>query len=532
MSPFAVLALYPLWAVSITVLVTVLRLGRRTRAGLLSLCFFLAAWVTGLILLETPETRAIAERFAPSGILLGAAFLHAGAALVGDRRRAFIVAGYALGAAVALLGAIAPRLLYGPGARSPGPLFFPLALVSALTGAWLFGWLCRQALAAAGRDRARRAALAGACLAGSLGGGGVIGLRVLDLGDVPVAAPFLFVAVGLTGYAVLTGEEGRARELLVQGLVFALLTAALSAVGLTVLFFALPHLAPGGGRSLPWITLVIFLAALPLDPVRLLVVERAGRALFRRPIGVRDLSERAEASEARAEASEARADQAERLAEIGRMASAVAHEIRNPLGVIAAQSKLLERQGGKPETIAAMRAQIDRAKHFLDDLLRYSRPRPLERADVEVLPALSLVASNTRQVIGEGAPPITVDAPKGLTAEVDRGAFTDVATVLAHNAAIALDGVEGGAVTMRATVDGDMLLLTVEDNGPGVPQAIEATLFSPFVTGRGRDARHPGTGLGLAIAARWVERHGGTLTHERPAQGGARFLARFPLRMR
>ena len=70
----------------------------------------------------------------------------------------------------------------------------------------------------------------------------------------------------------------------------------------------------------------------------------------------------------------------------------------------------------------------------------------------------------------------------------------------------------------------------VEDDGPGVPREIESSLFQPFVTGRGRDAKHPGTGLGLAIAARWVERHGGAIRHERPAEGGARFVVTWPRR--
>jgi signal transduction histidine kinase len=63
-----------------------------------------------------------------------------------------------------------------------------------------------------------------------------------------------------------------------------------------------------------------------------------------------------------------------------------------------------------------------------------------------------------------------------------------------------------------------------------VPAEIEAMLFQPFVTGRGRDAKHPGTGLGLAVAARWLERHGGTLCYERAPGGGARFEARWPER--
>jgi signal transduction histidine kinase len=247
-----------------------------------------------------------------------------------------------------------------------------------------------------------------------------------------------------------------------------------------------------------------------------------GRRLFENPIGVRDL-------EGRAERLEVRADQAERLAEIGRLASAVAHEIRNPLGVIAAQSKLLERQGAKPETVAALRGQIDRARRFLDDLLRYSKPRPLAPAEVEVLPALALAAGNVRQVLGDGAPPVEVALDgEALFLEVDRGAFNDVATVLVHNAAIAMEGRAGGQVRVRAAREDGAVVVRVEDDGPGVPAEIEATLFEPFVTGRGRDAKHPGTGLGLAIAARWVERHGGSIRYEKRREGGARFVVRWP----
>jgi signal transduction histidine kinase len=274
-----------------------------------------------------------------------------------------------------------------------------------------------------------------------------------------------------------------------------------------------------------WTVLVVFFAALPLDPVRLIVVENAGRRLFANPIGVRDLADQVERTEARA-------DHAERLAEIGRLASAVAHEIRNPLGVIAAQAKLLERQGARPETVTALRAQIDRARRFLDDLLRYSKPRPLEMSEIEVLPALSLAAASVRQVLGEGAPLIDVAIEGGgaIFVEADRGAFNDVATVLVHNAAIVLDGREDARVRVTAARASGAVEVSVEDDGPGVPPEIEATLFQPFVTGRGRDAKHPGTGLGLAIAARWVERHGGVIRYQRRTEGGARFVVRWPSR--
>jgi signal transduction histidine kinase len=529
MSRFVVLALCPLWAVATTVLVTVLRVGRDTRRGLLALCFFLALWVTGLILLESPRTSEAAEHVLPSGILLGAGFLHAGSDLTGHVRREAVVGAYLASAVVALLGVVAPRLLYGPGGHTPGPLFVPLASVAAAASAGLVLWLVREAHAVQGTDRRRRGALALGAVFGSLGGGGVVGLRVYGLrtfgiDDVGVAAPFLLASILLATYAILSGERGRTRGLVVQGLTYALLTAALSSVGLTVLFRLLPHVTPeGDGRTL-WTVCLIFFAALPLDPVRLLVVENLGRRLFRNPIGVRDLADEVERTEVRA-------DQAERLAEIGRLASAVAHEIRNPLGVIAAQAKLLERQGAKPETVAAMRGQIDRARRFLDDMLRYSKPRPLEVTEIDVLPALGLAANNVRLAIGDDAPPIEVVAfgagsptRAAIFVEADRGAFNDVATVLAHNAAIASMNQAGARVRITASVVLAGVEVSVEDDGPGVPPEIESTLFQPFVTGRGRDAKHPGTGLGLAIAARWIERHGGSIRHERRAEGGARFV--------
>jgi signal transduction histidine kinase len=469
-------------------------------------------------------------------MLLAAGFVHAGADVTGGSgakhpsstgraRRVVVWVVYAVAGAISLLGMIAPRALYAPGARAPGPLFVPVSIVSACASVALIVWLGLAVRSASGTERRRRAALAVGGVCGSLGGGGVVGLRVYGLGDVWVAAPLLLVSIVLAAYAVLSAERGRSRDLVRQGLAYALLTAALSSVGLTALYRLLPLLAPDGGRGVGWTALVIFFAALPLDPVRLMVVENAGRRLFANPIGVRDLADQVERTEARA-------DHAERLAEIGRLASAVAHEIRNPLGVIAAQAKLLERQGARPETVNALRAQIDRARHFLDDLLRYSKPRPLEMSEIEVLPALSLAATSVRQVLGEGAPPIDVAIEGGgpIFVEADRGAFNDVATVLAQNSAIALDGREGARVRVTAARASGSVEVRVEDDGPGVPPEIEATLFQPFVTGRGRDAKHPGTGLGLAIAARWVERHGGAIRYERRAEGGARFVVRWPVR--
>ncbi|KYF82142.1 histidine kinase, partial [Sorangium cellulosum] len=469
MRPLVALAYYPLWAVAVTVAVTALRLGRNVGRGLVALCFFLAFWVTGLILLETDSTLRLAEHVLPSGMILAAGLAHAYADVAGTSRRP-VAAAYAVSAAVALLGAVSPRLLYGPAARSPGPLFFPLAVVMGASAIATGVHLGRAVLGARGLQQRRLAALFFGSVLATLGGGFVVVLRVTGLGDVIVAAPLLLAAILLVAYAVLSSELGRSRRVVLQGLAYAALTALLSTFGLAAFFKLLPHLSPGGGASLPWLAFVIFLAALPLDPLRMLVVEHLGRRLFDRPIGVRDLADEVERVEARA-------DQAERLAELGRLASAVAHEIRNPLGVIAAQAKLLERQGAKAETVAALRAQVDRARRFLDDLLRYSRPRPLEVSEVDVLATLRLAASHVRQIVGEGAPALEIasEAGEAVFVEADRGAFLDVATALLQNAAIALDGSAEGRIGVRvARGEGGSVVVRVEDNGPGVPEEIEA----------------------------------------------------------
>jgi signal transduction histidine kinase len=521
-TPLTAALLYPLWAVALAVGLVAVRLGRRTGRGLVSLCLLLALWVTALVVLQTPAAGETAERLLPCGMLLAGAFVHAGADVAGVRAPRSVATAYAVGGAIALLGAGAPRLLYGPGARDPGPLFLPIAAVASAATVACVAWLARLAARAERGERSRRAALVLGCIAGALGGGGVIALRVLRVGDVDVAAPLLLVSVGLAAYAVLSGEHGRAREVLLQGAAYAVATAGLSAVGLSAFYHVLPALAPRGGAALGWLVFVVFFAALPLDPLRILVVEAMGRALFRRPINVRELT-------AEVETSEARADQAERLAEIGRLVSAVAHEIRNPLGIIAAQAKLLERSGAPPETVGAVRAQVDRARRFLDDLLRYGKPRPLEVRAVDVTAALGLAVSQVRQAWGAAPPTIDLVVDGALARlQADRTAFADVVTVLVQNAAIAVDGRAGGRVIVRARDEPGALIVVVEDNGVGVPRELEATLFQPFVTGRGRDAKHPGTGLGLAIAARWVERHGGTIRHERPADCGARFVVLWP----
>src|SRR5262249_5304173 len=158
---------------------------------------------------------------------------------------------------------------------------------SAIAASAVTVWLFVAIRAAADRRRAQLIAI-GHLLA-IVGGGVAIAAYLLGwVDDLRLTAPALLVASALIGAAVLGGERGRGRRLVGQALVLGVITAALSAIALTLFYAALPALAPR--PTWPWIAACVFLAALPLDAVRALVVEGIGRRLFARPIGVRDLA--------------------------------------------------------------------------------------------------------------------------------------------------------------------------------------------------------------------------------------------------
>jgi signal transduction histidine kinase len=522
-SLLSALTLLPLLAVTLAVGLTAARFGRKVAGPLWWLCVLQAGWVLGLILLQSGQV-SWAERLLPCGMLLAGAFVQAADSLAGTRHRLLVGLTWAGSAAVALTGLLAPRLLYGPGARGPGPLFLPLAVASAV-GTCAVGLALLQLArrAPTPRERRRRGALFLANTFGALGGGGAIGLHITVLAPVDVAAPFLLVSVLTAAYAVWSSEDLRGRDLLRRGFLEAGLTAGLSALALWGWYAVAPWLVPTGTpRTLAGLG-IAFLCALPFEPLRQLLVERVLEATLPGPVGVRGLTSAIEREETRA-------DQAERLAELGRVASAVAHEIRNPLGVILAEVKLLEREGASGEGVAAVRAQVQRASRFVDELLRYATPRPLEVSEVDVTAALATAAQEAAR--GMALPPgrIALPAGEGPVIEADGRALQDVVRNLISNALIATRDGEGVRVRVLLEEEPAHVRIQVEDDGPGVPPEVLDRLFQPFVTGRGRDARHPGTGLGLAISARLAARQGATLAHQRPASGGARFVARWPKR--
>ncbi len=515
MGPFFVASLIPTLSVALLLLGTTLRRAPSSR-GLAALSAAVALWciVLGLCSLDEGPARTLGGHLAASGAFIAATFLHAAWELTGGKSRGLVRFGYGIAAALTVLGALAPGVAYDPRDLSRGPLFWPtmaLAVVAAVVPSVRLVVQLRRSTPEA------RGPLKGLLLAGALCfTGGLLNAVLLAHGlAFPLGVHLVLASLLVLADVVRRYGPAAERRVLERSLAYAALGSVLSA---GFLFGALLLGAQAAAfQPASFTTLLVLLgAALAVEPLRQSLAERLGRRL------APDAAPAAELARALAGA-ETRADQAGRLAELGQLSAAVAHELRNPLGVIGAHAKLLGRSGADPEALAAIHHELQRATRFTDELLRYGRPRPLELREVDAGATLALALSTARQGLGPLAPEVTATVQgDGVTLEADQGQLVQLCLILVENALLALPA--GGRVQLCATRDGARVRLTFDDDGPGVPEAIEARLFQPFVTARPREGPRIGTGLGLAIARGIAERHGGTLTHERSPLGGARFV--------
>ncbi len=209
---------------------------------------------------------------------------------------------------------------------------------------------------------------------------------------------------------------------------------------------------------------------------------------------------------------EAELDRARDLADAGRMAATVAHEVRNPLAGIQGFATLLRRDLlDRPE----LQTQVDRillgvegANRIVADLLEYSRPLALhkETISLEALLAESLTAA---QISKRWTPQLKIDVsvdPVLPVCEGDRRLLLQVLNNLYDNAIDAMAG--AGCLSVRARsasgAGGARIRIVVRDSGCGLTAEEVARVFEPFYT-----SKPGGTGLGLAIVRRVVEAHRG-----------------------
>ncbi len=218
--------------------------------------------------------------------------------------------------------------------------------------------------------------------------------------------------------------------------------------------------------------------------------------------------------------------QRERLVALGELSAVVAHEVRNPLGVIfnslGSLRRLLRPAGDAKLLLDIVGEEADRLNRIVGDLLDFARPstpdlKP-ERLDRVVDEALR--AALTQRPAGiEVARELDPDLP---LVPMDARLVRQAVLNLAVNAVQAMP--RGGRITVRIRREDAAAMLEIEDTGPGIADEVRARMFEPFFT-----TKASGTGLGLAVVKRIVDGHGGMIQVRSRPGAGTVFALSFPL---
>ena len=227
----------------------------------------------------------------------------------------------------------------------------------------------------------------------------------------------------------------------------------------------------------------------------------------------------------------------DRLAALGEMAAAIAHEVKNPLAGIEVMSGLLKRQlPDSPDAQTILADIIKEAKmanRIVQEVLAFVRPIRLQVEDISVADVIRDAMTMADSHALKGEVEVRVDIPEALRPlQGDPAQLRQIFTNFLTNAFEAMNGagrVEIAAIAVdgeeEAEQGGPTVVITVSDNGPGIPPEVTDRIFRPFFT-----TKPQGSGLGLAIVRKIVDAHDGRIdVGERPG-GGAVFRVTLPFR--
>jgi signal transduction histidine kinase len=220
--------------------------------------------------------------------------------------------------------------------------------------------------------------------------------------------------------------------------------------------------------------------------------------------------------------------ESERLATIGRMASSISHDLRHSLAAIVANAEFLCEPHLSPdqrdELYGEIRAAVGRMTELIDSLLEFSRTsaslRPTYGSLRDTLDtAIETLRSNPqfREV------PIAVHERGDLEGWFDHRKLERAFSNLFVNSCESVDQ-RLGRIDVSITEKASRIEITIADNGRGVPDAIRATLFEPFVS----QGKENGTGLGLTVVQKIIQDHGGEVAVEATSPAGTIFRVTLP----
>ena len=289
------------------------------------------------------------------------------------------------------------------------------------------------------------------------------------------------------------------------------------------------ELAPGAIAELALRILFFFLAAM--------VVNRFATENKRQTRSYQMLAEELAKTNRELERAQAEARRSERLAALGQLSAGLAHEIRNPLGIIKGSAEILNQRMRTAEPLVAelagyISSEVNRLSALVSRFLDFARPLRIETRACSVAEivdrALRAVAANWN------GPEIKIDRryDRDLPpAAVDENLCEQVFVNLVQNAYDAMSDTGGKlGVSIANAVRGDKrgIEVRVSDSGPGVPVELHEQIFNPFFT-----TKKTGVGLGLSIVSKIVDEHRGSIElvnrQTRSGESGACFVIFLPL---
>lgn len=216
----------------------------------------------------------------------------------------------------------------------------------------------------------------------------------------------------------------------------------------------------------------------------------------------------------------------ERISTVGRLASSIVHDLRNPLAAIYSGAEMMMDSELPPAHNKRLAGNIYHASRrileMLQELLDASKGKRGERENCNILELVQTAVLSQESAVSRIE--FAVDVPDGLEAAVERSRMERVFMNLIANAVEVMP--RGGVISIHAGREGTHAHITVTDQGPGIAEGVQEKLFQPFTSFGKRN----GLGLGLALSRETVLDHGGEIWATSAVPRGATFHVRLPVR--